>query len=236
MHIEHIEGLDAFEEELANARSTTASGRQANSRGKLLGQFMKKLAGATSPRGLGDNYGVIDGHPSRFTNARGKDFTVNPESKTLTVILGSYKKVATAEEPMQVKIVGLRFADCVNYGSAVRGMGTKRLSVKLASLPRGTVTMLGIAFVPARLTEAQSVEEREQMEKVIEALTEDELGSMVVAPTRQNIRAYVTHAGGEVDTPPTPPTTEERPSADGERPDAVAGNEPGISGTDDSGA
>lgn len=219
MHIEHIAELDAFQDELARARSTSASGRRANSRGKLLGQVIKKLAGAESPNGLGDNYGVIDGKSARFTNAAGKAFTVNPKATVRTIIFGCYKGTATPEKPLKCKIIGLRFTDCIKYGKTVRGTGTDRLAIRLADIPDADLTLLGIAHIPARLTEAQSVEERQQMEKVIEALTEEELRSMVVKATRVNIRAYVTHAGGELESADKRPMAQARAHANDEEPD-----------------
>jgi len=196
MHIERIAELDAFQEQLDSAESTRKTGRQANLRGKNTGLVMKRIAGAASPNGGGDNYGIIDGQSARFTNAQGKDFSVHSGSAVKTIIFGTYKEFATPEKPMEITIVGVRYSDCLKYGNPVGN--NKRVSVKLSGLPKSTKTVLGQARIPAYLIEAKTVEERAAMEKLIEALSEEELDTMVLGPTRANLRAYIT-TGGNVE-------------------------------------
>jgi hypothetical protein len=214
VHIIPIPELAGFREELTNAAARTAAGWQKNTGGKLLGLFLKKIAGADSPNGPGDNFGTIEGEAARFTTADGKGFSLNPTLSARTLIFASYKGKPTSGKPLKCNIVGLRVDDILTFGKTTKGKGTERVSVMLHHLPQSKVVSLGVAYVPAKYIEADSVEGRKELEKEIAALTDDEVRAMVVAGTQENIRAYIL-AGRELPAPPH--STAETPPPDGGR-------------------
>ncbi len=204
--------LDQQEQKLRRAAEASAEGQKANSRGKLLGLLLKQSCGAASPRGRGDNLATIDGVAVRLHTADGKSFSFNPKVEPPVLVFMSYDGKPTPEQPLVGTIYGLRLADCLTVGKKLKGNGTERISVSLASVKREP---LGVAVFPAEWTEAESVQHRLELEDAIERLTAEELATMMSAGTRGKIRAFVLSGREEPSsTAETPPTQVEHPGAE----------------------
>ena len=201
--INQDEILAQHEQKLQRAAAATLEGQKANSRGKLLGLLLKQACGASSPRGRGDNLATIDGATTRFHNADGPSFSFNEKVEPSVLVFMTYEGKPTAAQPLLGKIYGLRLSDCLRVGKKVKGNGTERISVSLASVKREP---LGVAMFPATWTEAESVQHRLELEDAIEKLTAQELATMMSTKTRENIRAFVL-AGREEPAPATGPVT-----------------------------
>jgi hypothetical protein len=201
--INQDEILAQHEQKLQRAAAATLEGQKANSRGKLLGLLLKQACGASSPRGRGDNLATIDGATTRFHNADGPSFSFNEQVEPSVLVFMTYEGKPTAAQPLLGKIYGLRLSDCLRVGKKVKGNGTERISVSLASVKREP---LGVAMFPATWTEAESVQHRLELEDAIEKLTAQELATMMSTKTRENIRAFVL-AGREEPAPATGPVT-----------------------------
>ena len=128
--------LEEFEQKLKRAAAASLDGEKANSRGKLTGLLLKQACGAESPHGRGDNLATIDGAPTRFHAADGMSFTFNEKVEPTVLVFLTYKGKPTADKPLLGKIYGLRLADCLQVGKKVKGNGTERISVSLASVKR----------------------------------------------------------------------------------------------------
>jgi hypothetical protein len=215
--INEDELLAQHEQKLQRATAATLEGQKANSREKLLGLLLKQACGAESPKGRGDNLATIDGAPTRFHAADGMGFTFNEKVEPPVLVFLSYKGKPTADKPLLGMVYGLRLANCLRVGKKVKGNGTERISVSLASVKREP---LGVAMFPAQWTEAESVPHRLELEDGIEKLTAQELATMISAKTREKIRAFVL-AGREEPAPATvsvlsPPVEGVAPAADQE--------------------
>ena len=197
--INQDELLVQHEQKLQRAAAAILEGKKANARGKMLGLLLKQACGAASPKGRGDNLATIDGAPTRFHNADGQSFSFNAKVEPSVLVFMSYTGKPTADKPLLGIIYGLRLSDCLRVGKKVKGNGTERISVSLASVKREP---LGVAMFPATWTEAESVPHRLELEDGIEKLTAQELATMISAKTREKIRAFVL-AGREEPAPAT---------------------------------
>src|ERR1035441_6267973 len=186
--INEDELLAQHEQKLQRATAATLEGQKANSRENLLGLLLKQACRAESPKGRGDNLATIDGAPTRFHAADGMGFTFNEKVEPPVLVFLSYKGKPTADKPLLGMVYGLRLANCLRVGKKVKGNGTERISVSLASVKREP---LGVAVFPARWTEAESVPHRLKLEDAIEKLTAQELATMISGKTREKIRAFV---------------------------------------------
>src|ERR1035438_4038764 len=123
--------VDEFDLGLERDAERSASGQQANSRGKLLGLLLKRASGAESSKGRGDNLAAIDGVPVRFHTADGKHFSLNPKVEPSSLIFATYEDEPTADKPLHCRIYGLRLADCLKVGRRAKSGTTERISVSL---------------------------------------------------------------------------------------------------------
>ena len=201
--INQDEILAQHEQKLQRAAAAKIKGGENNARGKMLGLLLKQACGAASPKGRGDNLATISGATTRFHNANGPSFSFNEKVEPSVLVFMTYEGKPTAAQPLLGKIYGLRLSDCLRVGKKVKGNGTERISVSLASVMREP---LGVALFPAKWTEAESVQHRLELEDAIEKLTAEELATMISAKTRENIRAFVL-AGREEPAPATGPVT-----------------------------
>jgi hypothetical protein len=199
--INQDEILAQHEQKLQRAAAAKIKGGENNARGKMLGLLLKQACGAASPKGRGDNLATMDGATTRFHNADGPSFSFNEKVEPSVLVFMTYEGKPTAAQPLLGKIYGLRLSDCLRVGKKVKGNGTERISVSLASVKREP---LGVALFPAKWTEAESVQHRLELEDAIEKLTAEELETMISAKTRENIRAFVL-AGREEPAPATGP-------------------------------
>jgi hypothetical protein len=221
--------LEEKEQKLRRVAEASADGQRANSRGKLLGLLLKQACGAASPRGRGDNLATIDGVSVRLHTADGKSFSFNPKVEPPVLVFMSYDGKPTAEKPLVGTIYGLRLADCLAVGKTLKGNGTERISVSLASVKREP---LGVAVFAAKWTEAESVQHRLELEDAVERFTGEELATMMSDRTRAKIRAFV--LSGQEAPVPAPPAEALREA--GQQPAADAGNGPSAAGADGQGA
>jgi hypothetical protein len=180
-------------------------GRKANIQNKLKGALLGVLSAGVRAKGYGDNTWTINGYSVRFhsLNKGGKSFTLNPSTEPESIVVAFSRDEVTEDKPLKCAIYGLKRADCMRVGQLVESKTNPgRVSVHLSGVPKDR---LGTAYLPAKYTEAETTMDRDKMMKAIDALTSEEMASMMDSITKSNIREFVME-GRETETPAIAPT------------------------------
>lgn len=190
------EPTDPFEQKLLRS----ASGRKANSRGKLSGALLGKASGAERVAGYDNNLWAIEGEPVRFHSIGGGkvNFTLNPETEPDRLIAAFSEGEPKNDKPLRSLLYGLKLEDCLRSGRLTKSKTAPgRLSVSLSQVRR---VRLGDAYLPAEYTETETVTDRMELMDVIDQLSPEVLATMMDETTKLSIRDFVL-AGRERPTP-----------------------------------
>jgi hypothetical protein len=136
------------------AYDESVTGREVNSRGKLIGALIGVLSGATRAKGEGDNTWTIDDAPFRthsLINGK-KDFSINPASEPSHIVVVRSLKEDDGEQNVEAGIFeggvyGFTRDECIKDGRVIETKGRKpttpgRVSVKVTAVLRSAETPL----------------------------------------------------------------------------------------------
>ncbi len=221
-NVNQTEPADPFEQKLLRS----ASGRKANSRGKLSGALLGKASGAERVAGYDNNLWSIDGQPVRFHSIGGgkMNFTLNPETEPDRLIAAFSEGEPMKDKQLRSLLYGLKLEDCLRSGRVTKSKTAPgRLSVSLSQVRR---VRLGDAYLPAQFTEAETVADRMDLMDAIDELAPEALATMMDAETTANIRKFVLDSREQPASPTGPasvPPIEEAATAAGQVPAESAG-------------
>ena len=187
--LEIIPFRDDHDEKMDKAALQSSEGRQANSRGKLLGLILRRAFGAESVLGFGDNMVKLGNVKFRIHSADGNHVSFNPKTDTAIMLFAHYQEKPQAGLPLFVRIYGMTAEDCKKVGKTTRYKTTERISLSLVRVKEKL--HLANAIVPGELLDAKTIEDRDRLEKVIEGLGDEELTKIMDQQSRSNIHAFV---------------------------------------------